>query len=47
MADNNMVTISKDEYNELIEAEKFLDALLNAGVDNWDGYGIAQEAVRG
>lgn len=37
------VTISKDEYDELLASSKFLDALNAAGVDNWSGYEVAQD----
>ncbi len=41
------ITISKKEYDRLIEDQKMLRALRAAGVDNWDGYGFALEAVYG
>lgn len=37
------VTISKVEYQELIQDQKFLRCLEGAGVDNWDGYDFARE----
>lgn len=37
------ITISKKEYNSLIEDSEFLNALRAAGVDNWDGYSYALE----
>lgn len=33
-----MITITKIKYNDLIECESFLSILEAAGVDNWDGY---------
>jgi len=33
-----MITITEQEYNELIEASQKLNALECAGVDNWEGY---------
>jgi hypothetical protein len=33
-----MITITKTEYNNLIAAQKLLDALEANGVDNWEGY---------
>ena len=36
-----MVEITEERYNELLKAEKFIYALEEAGVDNWDGYEIA------
>jgi len=41
--DKETVTISKAEYEELLEDQKFLIALRGAGVDNWEGYGEALE----
>ena len=32
------VTISVEEYNDLLDDAEFLNALRMAGVDNWDGY---------
>ena len=32
------VTISVEEYEELIDDAEFLRALRMAGIDNWDGY---------
>ena len=37
------ITISKEEYERLVEDSEFLHKLLNAGVDNWEGYSIACE----
>lgn len=42
MSDEN-VTISKDEYDELLKEQAFLDCLRAAGVDNWEGYDFAIE----
>jgi hypothetical protein len=36
-----MITITKKEYESLLEDSKFLTALENAGVDNWGGYEFA------
>ncbi len=36
------VTILKEEYDALKEDSAFLQALMNAGVDNWEGYEFAQ-----
>ncbi len=33
-----MVTISKKEYERLVEDSKVLDALHAGGVDNWEWY---------
>ena len=40
------VTISKKEYEELLERSLELDALDQAGVDNWSGYEHAMEILR-
>lgn len=37
-ADGESVIISKKFYDELIEDQKIMIALQNAGVDNWEGY---------
>ncbi len=37
------VTISKEEYDDLLDSQRFLNCLENAGVDNWEGYEFAQE----
>lgn len=39
------VTIPKEKYDELVEDSEFLNALRAAGVDNWEGYGIAQDLL--
>lgn len=46
MADINgdVVTMSKSEYDDLMDDYLFLNCLRNAGVDNWDGYDFAIEA---
>ena len=36
-----MIEISEKRYKELLQAEKELQALEDAGVDSWDGYEIA------
>lgn len=38
------VYISKERYKELLNSEKKLVALENAGVDNWEGYDYAMES---
>ncbi|QPX71678.1 hypothetical protein [Bacillus phage SP8] len=37
------ITISVEEYQYLKDRVFFLDCLESAGVDNWSGYGEAQE----
>jgi hypothetical protein len=39
----NEITITQERYQELLDAENFLDRLHAAGVDNWEGYELAQE----
>jgi hypothetical protein len=41
--ENQTITISIREYEDLIDDSLFLNALRNAGVDNWEWYG---EAIR-
>ena len=43
---NDTVTISKEEYDSLLEASDKLLALEGAGVDNWEGYDEAMEMMR-
>jgi len=43
---NEMVTISKIEYDYLKEKEMKLEALEQSGVDNWDFYGEAMKLLR-
>jgi len=39
------IEVDKKEYEELVNDQKFLNALMAAGVDNWEGYEIAQESI--
>jgi hypothetical protein len=39
------ITISQEEYERLLRAERKLDHLEMAGVDNWDGYDYAMESL--
>lgn len=32
------IQIPKELYEELLESQEILDALIGAGVDNWPGY---------
>ena len=43
MADPQMVTITLGEYVSLKEDAAWLQALENAGVDNWSGIDFARE----
>lgn len=38
-----MITILKSEYDALLESQRWLDALEDAGVDNWGGIDFARE----
>ena len=42
-----MIEITKERYEELLESYYFLNALVAAGVDNWEGYGIAVDINNG
>jgi hypothetical protein len=46
MKNEETVTISKKEYESLLEDSEMLLALQNAGVDNWDGYDYALELLK-
>lgn len=37
------VTILREEYEELLSDQKFLELLQAYGVDNWEGYDMARE----
>jgi hypothetical protein len=41
------VTITKKEYNDLLEDSRMLQCLENAGVDNWDWYSEALKEFHG
>jgi hypothetical protein len=40
------VTISKEEYESLLDDQHKLECLEAAGVDNWQGYSDAMEMYR-
>lgn len=40
------ITISKKEYESLLEDQKLLQCLQDAGVDNWSGYDYAIEMMK-
>lgn len=40
------ITIDQDEYDSLVAHSELLNALLDAGVDNWPGYDYAMETLR-
>jgi hypothetical protein len=37
------ITISKKKYDKLVKQSEWLGYLNAAGVDNWEGYGVAQD----
>lgn len=39
------ITIRYDEYKRLQRDSQLLAALEAAGVDNWEGYDVAKEAI--
>lgn len=41
--DEEMVSIPKEQYDQLVLDQKFLSALEAAGVDNWEGYEFARD----
>lgn len=41
------ITITKKEYERLIDADLFLNCLKACGVDNWQGYGDAVDMMEG
>jgi hypothetical protein len=47
MTTSETVTISREEYQDLLEFSNWLDALNDAGVDNWDGIEYAREIYIG
>lgn len=46
MNDEETVTITKKEYDALLDNTEWLAALKGAGVDNWDGYDYAIELYK-
>ena len=40
-----MITILKSEYDDLVESQRWLNALENAGVDIWSGISFAYELL--
>ena len=45
MANESTIEITIERYNELRFAECILNALQAAGVDNWEGYADAIDAM--
>ena len=44
--EEEMVTITNKEYNQLLEDSEWLYYLKAAGVDNWEGYSYAAKLQR-
>jgi hypothetical protein len=42
---NETVTITRAEYTQLLEDRDFLNALNEVGVEAWDGYPTALDAI--
>jgi hypothetical protein len=42
-----LMTITRKEYESLVADSNFLEALQSAGVDNWSGYDYAHEILNG
>lgn len=40
------ISVKEATYDEMADDSRFLCALRNAGVDNWDGYEEAQEMIK-
>jgi len=45
MSKIKMIEITEDEYNTLLDDSNSLNCLQAAGVDNWDGYELAQDMM--
>lgn len=43
MDNNGIVTITQEEYDNLVKDSEWLGWLEAAGVDNWEGYDYARE----
>ena len=43
MRKKDIVTITREEYIELLDCKERLECLEAAGVDNWEGYDYAME----
>lgn len=41
MSNEETITIPLKRYYELLDTQKYADALDSAGVDNWEGYSHA------
>lgn len=45
VVEDGKVTISQEEYDELLNASALLECLKGCGVDNWDGWDDAHEML--
>jgi len=43
--EEEMITITKRQYDALLDESAFLDCLRACGVDNWEGYSDACEMM--
>lgn len=43
---NDLITIPRNEYKDLLSDSAFLNALIQSGVDNWDGFENAKEVYQ-
>ena len=43
----NMITITREEYERLNKREEWLECLESAGVDNWCGWDYAMDILSG
>ncbi len=44
--ERDTVTISRFEYDRMLDSEKWYYALVDAGVDNWEGFDTACQIYR-
>lgn len=44
--ETKMISIPKEEYDDLIESRDWLNALEDAGVDNWNGCSFAHDLMQ-
>lgn len=40
--DDNFIMVDRDDYHRILKDSQLLDALMQMGVDNWEGY---EEAI--
>ena len=45
MQNTEMIAITREEHDQLVEDQKWLRALEAAGVDNWEGIDVARESM--